>query len=242
MADSPSFFAVEDVLQELMKMANPAYLQKMEYFGIPSQQALGIRNTELKIVAKRIGKNQPLANQLWEQQYHECKLLAIHIGSAKHFTEGMAEKWTQQAYSWDLVDGVALKLLPKQTYTHNKILEWSTRETEFEKRMAFAAIVGVTIHNKSITDEYLMDFFSLLEREAWDDRNFVKKALNWALRQIGKKNEYLNGEAIRCAERIWAQNTRSSRWIARDALRELTSTAVQERLIRKGGQLPSHTE
>lgn len=231
--ENPSFFTGEDVVRELKAMANPAYLEKMEHFGIPSANALGIRNTELKIVAKRLGKNQSFANQLWEKRYHECKLLAIHIGSAKSFTEQMAEQWTKQAYSWDLVDGIALKLLPKQTYTHDKILEWSVRKPEFEKRMAFAAIVGITVHHKTVTDEYLTNFFPLLEREAGDERNFVKKAVNWALRQIGKKNEYLNGGAIRCAERILTQDSPSSRWIARDALRELTSAAVQERLMRK---------
>ena len=149
------------------------------------------------------------------------------------FTEELAEKWTSECYSWDLVDGIGMKILPKTPFAFQKIDEWSKREPEFEKRMAFALMVGVTIHDKKLSDDRLASFFPIIERESWDERNFVKKAVNWALRQLGKKNLELNKLAIESAERIKSQNSKPARWIASDALRELQSEKIQDRLSAK---------
>lgn len=226
--------AAKEVITDLEGMANPAYIAQMEYFGIKAgTKALGIKNEVLKRYAKSIGRSQELANELWNCDYHEAKLLALHIAEPKKFTEALAEKWTSECYSWDLVDGVGLKIMPNTPFALQKIAEWTLRQPEFEKRMGFATMVGVTIHNKKIEDEILATFFPILEREAWDDRNFVKKAVNWALRQLGKRNLALNEQAIAVAERIKTQDFKSARWIASDALRELNSPAVMGRLARK---------
>lgn len=222
------------ILSDLQEMSDPEYVSKMEYFGIKgAPKALGIRNTYLKPYAKQIGRNQALANQLWNQPIHECKQLAIQLAEPKKFTAQLAEKWTGECYSWDLVDGIGMKILPKTPFAFQKIEEWSKREPEYEKRMAFALMVGIVIHDKKATNEYLKEFFPIIERESWDDRNFVKKAVNWALRQLGKKNLTLNAYAIEVAERIKLQNTIAAKWIAADAIRELTSDKIQERLTAK---------
>ncbi|MEQ8904917.1 DNA alkylation repair protein [Ekhidna sp.] len=222
--------SLEEILADLHSMANPEYITQMEYFGIKGGQALGIKNTVLKPYAKKIGRNQELANELWQQTLHECKHLAILLAEPKLFTEEIAEKWTRDCYSWDLVDGIGMKIIPQADYAFRKVEDWSTREAEYEKRMAFATMVGLSLKGAKQSDEKISSFFKIIEREAWDERNFVKKAVNWALRQIGKRNSSLNKEAIRVAERIKAQSTKAARWIAADALRELKSEKVQERL------------
>ncbi|MEQ9231551.1 MAG: DNA alkylation repair protein [Cyclobacteriaceae bacterium] len=227
-----SNWSVAQILSDLHRMSNPEYISKMQYFGITGGKALGIKNAELKPFAKVIGRNQELAKQLWNQPIHEAKLLAIHMSSPKTFEKQTAEKWTREAYSWDLVDGIGMKLVGKSAYAFEKIEEWSKREPEFEKRMAFAVMVGVTL-NKKISDEEVETFFSIIEREASDDRNFVKKAVSWALRQIGKRNLSLNELAIQCAQKLIEMDSKSATWIGRDAYRELRSRKVYDRLVKK---------
>lgn len=227
-----SHWTVEQILSDLHRMAKPEYVSKMQYFGITGGKALGIKNAELKPFAKVIGRNHELAKELWNQPIHEAKLLAIHMSSPKTFDKQTAEKWTREAYSWDLVDGIGMKLVGKTDYAFEKIQEWSERKLEFEKRMAFAVMVGVTL-NKKISDEEVETFFPIIEREATDDRNFVKKAVSWALRQIGKRNLSLNELAIQHAQHLIGMHSKSAKWIGRDAYRELTSQAVYERLIKK---------
>lgn len=222
------------ILKDLHDMADPEYISKMEYFGIKgAPEALGIKNTILKPYAKKLGKSQPLANELWDQPIHECKHLAILLSEHKAFTEDIAEKWTSDCYSWDLVDGIGMKIVPLTPYAFEKVEKWSQREPEFEKRMAFALMVGILIRRKKETDDRIASFFPIIERESWDERNFVKKGVNWALRQIGKKNLNLNSLAIEAAERIKSQDTKAARWIAADALRELKSDKIQARLFAK---------
>ncbi|WP_370089849.1 DNA alkylation repair protein [Ekhidna sp.] len=221
---------LNEILADLRQMADPDYISQMEYFGIKGGKSLGIKNAVLKPYAKELGKNQDLSNALWDQSIHECKHLAILTANPKEFSEAIAEKWTSDCYSWDLVDGIGMKIIPKKEYAYSKVEEWSRRKPEFEKRMAFATMVGLSLKGAKQTDDRIEQFFPIIEREAWDDRNFVKKAVNWALRQIGKRNLYLNRQAIKVAERIKAQDSKAARWIASDALRELRSDKIQNRL------------
>ena len=222
--------ALEEILKDLNDLANPEYVSQMEYFGIKGGKALGIKNAVLKPYAKGLGKDQNLAEELWDQPIHECKHLAILTANPKEFQESIAEKWTHECYSWDLVDGIGMKIIPQTSYAFKKVEEWSLTEPEFEKRMAFATMVGLSLKGAKQLDEKIEPFFTIIEREAWDDRNFVKKAVNWALRQIGKRNLYLNKQAIEVAERIKLQDSKSARWVATEALRELKSDKVQTRL------------
>lgn len=223
------------ILSELESMADPAYIEKMEYFGIKgAPKSLGIKHAVLKPFSKEIGKNQALAEQLWNEPIHEAKHLGIWLAEPKKFSEEIAEQWTRESYSWDLVDGIGMKIIPKTGFAWQKVEEWSHREPEFEKRMSFATMVGITLVEKKTPDAEFLAFFPILEREAWDERNFVKKAVNWALRQLGKRSLYLNEQAIDSAKHIQAQDTKPAKWIAADALRELTGEKVQERLRKKG--------
>lgn len=213
-------------------MANPAYVERIEYYGIDGGQALGIKNGDLKPYAKTIGKSQSLAEELWQQPIHEAKHLSILLTEPKKLTMEKAEAWLVEVYSWDICDGLGMKVFPKTSFGLEKAIEWTSRKAEFEKRAGFATMVGITL-DKKVPDSTIASFFPLMEREAWDNRNFVKKAVNWALRQAGKRNLSLNKSAIECAERIMAQETKSARWIAHDALRELKSNTIQERLQKK---------
>lgn len=223
---------VEEIIEDLHRMANPTYIKKMEYFGIDAGQALGIMNGDLKPYAKTLGKSQEVAEVLWQYPIHEAKHLSILLSEPLKLSEGIAEKWVSQLYSWDVCDGLGMKVFSKTSFGMIKAVEWTTREPEFEKRAGFATMVGITL-NRKISDALIESFFPIFELEAWDERNFVKKAVNWALRQAGKRNLELNKKAIECAERIKLQNTKAARWIANDALRELKSETIQERLEKR---------
>ena len=223
---------IKEILSDLKDLENPEYISKMQHFGIEPRNALGIKSAQLKPYAKTLGKNQELADNLWNEAIHEAKLLAILLMEPKKITEIKAEKWVKELYSWDVCDGLGMKIFPKTPFAIEKAKEWCRRKNEFEKRAGFATIVGITLDRK-ISDDIIEEFFKEIEEEAWDDRNFVKKAVNWSLRQIGKRNLELNQKAITVAERVLTQETKSSKWIAKDALRELKSHIIQERLKKK---------
>ncbi|MBV9240950.1 MAG: DNA alkylation repair protein [Acidobacteria bacterium] len=143
------------------------------------------------------------------------------------------ENWLSDFDNWGTVDGTCCYLFCRTPFAYQKVFEWAEREPEFEKRAAFALIAYLALHDRKAENENLAAFFPLIERHAWDGRNFVKKAVNWALRQIGKRNSDLNRQAIETARRIHLQGTTSARWIASDAVRELQSPLVRSRLLRK---------
>ncbi len=223
------------VLRELKEIADPKVRAKLSYFGIKDSKAYGISTPVLHKFARHIGRNQELADQLWSSGIHEAKTLAALIGDPEKITATQMEHWVRGFDSWDVVDGACCYLYATAKPAWDKIYEWSSREKEFEKRAAFSLAAYLSYKDKAAENAKFEQFLSVIEREAHDDRNFVRKAVNWALRQIGKRNLQLNAAAIRSAERIRAQGLRSSRWIAADALRELKSKAVQDRLRRKVG-------
>jgi len=222
------------VLRELKQLADPAVRSKMSYFGVNVPQAHGISAPVLHTFARHIGKNQDLAEELWSSGVHEAKILAALIGEYDKITSAQMERWVRDFNSWDVVDSACCYLYAYAKPAWKKIYTWSSRAAEYEKRAAFSLAAYLAYKDKSASDAQFEKFLSVIEREAHDDRNFVRKAVNWALRNIGKRNFALNKCAVAAAERIRQQNCRSARWIASDALRELTSAAVQERLSRKG--------
>jgi 3-methyladenine DNA glycosylase AlkD len=224
-----------EVLRELRNLADPEARAKMSYFGVNVPKAHGISAPVLHSLARHIGKDQQLAEQLWASGVHEAKILAALIGEPEKITSTQMERWVRDFDSWDLVDTACCYLYAAAKPAWDKIYEWSGRRAEFEKRAAFSLAAYLSYKDKTAKDARLERFLSVIEREAWDERNFVRKAVNWALRNIGKRNPRLNSAAIRAAERIRRQDSRSARWIAADALRELKSEAVQARLRRKAG-------
>jgi len=223
------------VLRELKTLADPKVRAKLSYFGVNVPKAYGICAPVLHTFARHIGKNQVLAEDLWSTGVHEARILAALIGESQKIDAAQMERWARDFDSWDLVDTACCYLYAAARPAWNKIHEWSSRSSEFEKRAAFSLAAYLSYKDKTAEDAQFEKFLSVIEREAHDDRNFVRKAANWALRNIGKRNLRLNEAAIRSAERIRKQDSRSARWIAADALRELKSAAVQARLRKKAG-------
>jgi 3-methyladenine DNA glycosylase AlkD len=222
-----------EVLRELAGLGDPSVREKLEYFGIHASKAHGVSAPVLHKFAKHIGQDHKLAHELWNSGIHEAKVLAALIGEPEKVTSAEMDRWAAAFDSWDVVDGACRYLYSDAEPAWEKIYSWSKRPEEYVKRAAFSLAAYLSYRDKQARDTDFVKFLGVIEREAHDERNFVKKAVNWALRQIGKRNRNLNKQAIRAAERIRAQGSSSARWIAADALRELKSDAVQKRLRRK---------
>ena len=223
----------QQLISALHSLANPKAKEALSYFKIESKHALGIRTPELRKLAKQIGKNHELALELWQSEIFEARMLAALIAEPKKVTERLMEKWLKDFDNWGIVDCTCGELFDKTPFAYKKAIEWSTRKKEFEKRAAFSMMAILAVHDKKASDEKFLPFFPIIKREANDERNFVKKAVNWALRQIGKRNVKLNKLAIKTAKEIHQLDSSTAKWIASDALRELQSEAIQKRLAEK---------
>jgi len=203
--------------------------------GIPTDSAIGVPLWQLRRIAKQIPTDHALAQELWETGLHEAMLLAPMVDDPALVTPEQAEAWAADLNSWGLCDQLCANLLDRTPFAAARRGSGSAREPEFVKRAGFALMAALAVHDKAMDEERLIEFLEDIEREAGDDRHYVKKAVNWALRQIGKRSPSLNTAAVAAARRIGAQDARSARWIASDALRELTGDAVQGRLRRRKG-------
>lgn len=212
----------EEIIQELKKNANPKNVIGMKRFGIQGKNMLGISVTFLRKFAKKIPKDHKLAIGLWNTGIHEAKMLATMIDELEKVTEVQMDKWVKDFDSWDICDGACMNLLCKTPFVDKKIYEYAKSEKEFVRRTAFTLIACLSFKKKEWKDKDFIKYFDLIEEYSFDERNFVKKAVNWALRQIGKRNAKLNAKAIKVAERIKKQGTKSAKWIASNALSELT--------------------
>ncbi len=221
---------VKAVLEGLHALADPRVREGMARFAVPTHRALGISVPVLQRLARELGCDHRLAQGLWRSRIHEARHLAAMIEQPELVTERQLDRWVKDFDSWDVVDGCCFNLIIKTPFAWRKAREWSRRPEEFVKRAGFALMAALAIHDKSAPDARFIACLPLIEREAGDDRNFVKKAVNWALRNIGKRNLRLNRAAITAAQKIRKQGSRPARWIAADALRELGSDAVQRRL------------
>ena len=222
-----------EVVSRLKRMANPRNVAGMARFGIATEGTLGISIYDLRPLAREIGTNHRLAQQLWASRIHEARILAGFIEDPAQVTEAQMERWVRDFDSWDVCDQVT-EVFTRTPYARRKIRAWARRDEEFVKRAAFAMIAEVAWHDKTASDETFEPFFGLIEAAATDERNYVKKAVNWALRNIGKRSAALNRRAVAVAQELKARDFRAARWIASDALRELTSDAVQKRLRAEG--------
>jgi 3-methyladenine DNA glycosylase AlkD len=223
----------QEIVRELRAKASPKNVEGMARFGIRSKDILGISIYDLRPMAKQIGKDHTIAAELWSTGIHEARLLAGFIDDPKKVTEKQMEAWAADFDSWDIVDQVCSSLFDKTPYAYAKAVEWSSREEEFVKRAGFVLMAALSVHDREAPDRAFTRFFPIIKREATDDRNFVKKAVNWALRQIGKRDIALNKSAVKLAREIQKIDSKSARWIAADALRELESDKVRKRLTDK---------
>ncbi len=201
------------------------------------QKVYGVSKPEMDKIARKIGKDHALGLKLWETGIHDARILGMLISESHKVTVGQMERWVRDFDNWDVCDGTCCHLFVDAKPAWQKAFAWSSRKKEFQKRAGFALAAYLAIHDKSAGDEPFRKYLKVIENEAWDERNFVKKAVNWALRNIGKRNPRLNRDAIACAERIRENESGTGRWIAADALRELKSEAVQTRLRRKDDRL-----
>jgi 3-methyladenine DNA glycosylase AlkD len=227
---SPYSPSCEDIIEKLRSLGCPADVEGMARFGIRTEKAFGIRAPVIKKMGREIGRNHRLALELWATGILEARAMAAMIEEPELVTDSQAERWVKDFDNWATCDGCCLYLFACVPFAWLKVFQWSRREREFEKRAAFSLVACLTVHDKAAPDEKFLKFLPVIKREAGDGRNFVKKAVNWALRQIGKRNLRLNRAAIRAAREIQKLGTPSGRWIAADALRELTGAPVQKRL------------
>jgi len=221
------------IIQKIRSLADPEAVKGMARFGINTGNAYGVSVYALRKIAKETGKDHVLAQRLWSSGLHEARILASLIDEPEKVTGAQMENWVKDFDSWDVCDLCCSNLFDQTGLAHQKVLEWSEREEEFVKRAGFALMAALAVHDKKAVDEDFVKFLPIIKREATDSRNFVKKAVNWALRQIGKRNLNLNKMAVKTAGEIRQIEAKSARWIATDALRELTGEAVQKKLTKK---------
>lgn len=226
----------EDIIDKIKSLYNPKAVASMAHFGINPNKNYGVSVTELRKIAKEIGIDHNLATQLWQSGIHEARMIACIIDNPKLVTEKQMQNWVMDFDSWDICDQCCNNLFRKTEYARKKVFDWSSSDEEFVKRAGFVMMAVLAVHDKKADDSLFELFLSVIKTGAADDRNFVKKAVNWALRQIGKRNLYLNSKAIKAAGEIQQIDARSARWIAHDAIRELTGQAVQNRLKAKNNK------
>jgi len=223
----------EEVLKKLKSLSDPEAVKGMARYGINPRNNLGVSIYKLRPIAKEIGKDHGLALQLWDLDIHDARLLAVFIEDPARVTEEQMDSWAADFDSWDVCDQACTSLFDVTPHAWKKVFEWAERDEEFVKRAAFSIIAGLAVHDKKASDEKFEKFQSIIKKHAVDERNYVKKAINWALRNIGKRSINLNEKAIQIAGEIQKINSKSARWIASDAIRELTSEKVRQRLNRK---------
>jgi len=226
-------YTFDGIIEELRSMAKPGKLEGMARFGIKGDKRLGISMPELRKAGKSIGRDHELALKLWATKIPDAMILAALIDDPAKVTEQQAESWVKDLDSWDVCDQLCMNLFDRVPFAGKKIVEWSRRDEEFVKRASFALIACIAWHDKKASDEFFIRFFPVIKSGAADERNYVKKAVSWALRHIGKKNLNLNKKAIELAREIKNIDSKPSRWIASDVIRELESDTVRKRLKNK---------
>lgn len=219
-----------EILQRLKSMSNPDAVQGMGRYGIATENTFGVSIPDLRKLAKEIGTDHATAKELWSSRIHEARILASMVDDPALVTEAQMERWVLDFDSWDVCDQCCSNLFSYTAHAWTKVPEWSRRPEEFVKRAAFALAAALAVHDKRASDDAFVALLTIIEREATDERNYVRKAVNWALRQIGKRNHALNHAAIETARTIQKLDSRCAAWVATDAFRELTSESVRARL------------
>jgi 3-methyladenine DNA glycosylase AlkD len=207
----------------------------MRSYGIPSDHAFGVSMADIQVLAKRLGRNHPLATTLWDTGWHEARLLASFVAEPARLTPAQMDRWTRDFDSWAICDTVCFHLFDRSPHAWAMVTQWSDKRGEFVKRAAFALLASLALHDKRAGDESFARCLPLIERAATDERNLVKKGVSWALRGVGRRSAALNADALGLARRLSAAPEPAARWVGRDALRDLTSPAVVRRLAARRG-------
>src|SRR5437660_10266756 len=210
-SDYPAVISLEHLMDELRRRSSPKAVAGMSRFGIRTGTALGVSIPQLRDIAKDVGTSHDLAKGLWKSRIHEARILASMIDDPTKVSEDQTEEWAADFDSWDVVDGCCGNLFDKTEFAERKAREWSLRKEEFVKRAGFVLMAELAVHDKEASNKTFLDFLPLIVREASDERNFVKKAVNWALRQIGKRNLSLNAAAIKTCAKIRYSDSKSAK-------------------------------
>jgi 3-methyladenine DNA glycosylase AlkD len=208
----------------------------MARYAIPSDRAFGVAMRDIQSLAKRLGRNHELASQLWATGWYEARMLASYVDDPAFVTPRQMDKWCRDFDNWAICDTVCFALFDRTPHAWSKVEQWSRRNEEYVKRAAFALLWALSVHYEGDDDDPFFKALPLIERAAPDERNFVKKAVNMALRAIGKRNPGLNAAALEVAERLAASPVPAARWVGKQASRELTSPAVAKRIGSKSGR------
>jgi 3-methyladenine DNA glycosylase AlkD len=224
---------VDEVMAALRRLGRPDYLAVLAHFGIRAVQPFGVKLPEMRALAKRLGRDHKLAQALWKSGQYEARHVAIMVAEPAKMTDALLNRWVKQIDSWDLCDGFCNELVRRTADPWGKVAPWCAAEAEFVRRAGFALLASLAVHDKAAPDRRFLDTLPLIAAAAHDDRNFVKKAVNWALRQIGKRNLHLNGAALGLATALAERPERPARWIGHDARRELLSDKVRAKLANK---------
>lgn len=226
-----------EIIEKLKSLESAENIAGMARFGIVTKKAFGVPAPVLKEIAKDAKKQtenrHSLALELWKTGIHEARIIAYLIDDAKQVSEKQMDSWAKDFDNWAICDGTCGHLFCKTEFAYKKVFEWSETDEEFIKRAGIVLIAWLAVHDKKASDKQIEQFLPILEKHACEERNFIKKAVNWSLRQIGKRNLNLNKLGVETAEKIKLQHTRSARWIAADALRELTNEKTLGRLRKK---------
>ena len=223
---------VQAALEWLKEHATKATLDGMARYAIPSDHALGVAMKDIQALGKQLGRNQELAAALWETGVYEARMLASFVGDPARITAVQMDRWCRQSDNWAFCDTLCFNLFDRTPHAWDKVTEWSGSKAEFVKRTAFALLWSLSLHDKSAGNQRFLEGLALIEREAGDERNFVKKAVNMALRAIGKRNPVLKAAALEVARRLADSPNPAARWLGKDALNKLAGPAV----IRRAGR------
>ena len=214
---------VREVLDWLERRGSKANREGMARYAISADKAVGVSVGDLRELGKKIGRNHELALKLWPTDVYEARMLTPFIADPARVTPALMDRWVKDFDSWAITDALCFHLFDKTPHAWSKITQWSRRKPEFEKRAAFALLASVALHDKQAPDAPFLAGLKQIEREAADDRNFVKKGVNWALRGIGKRNQKLRVAAMKVAKRLAASESSAARWVGKDAVRELSA-------------------
>jgi 3-methyladenine DNA glycosylase AlkD len=221
---------VQSALRWLKEHSTKANRDGMARYAIPSDHALGVAMRDIKALGQKLGHSHALACALWDTGVYEARMLASFVGDPAQLTAAQMDRWCRDFDNWAFCDAMCFNLFDRSRHAWAKVTQWSSKRNEFEKRTAFALLWSLSVHDKRAGDEQFLQGLALIEREACDARNFVKKSVNMALRAVGKRNRTLNAAAVAVARRLADSPDATAKWIGKDALRELTSPGVTKRL------------
>jgi 3-methyladenine DNA glycosylase AlkD len=229
--------SANDVIRELRALDSEKNRAGMARFGINTEHAFGVSMATLDPIARRLKKNHALAQELWASGHHEARLLAALIEEPAKVTPRQMDSWAADFDSWDLCDQACMKVFARTPHVAAKVAKWAKDKREFVRRAAFATIAGAAVRSKE-PDKVFLPFLTIIEAGATDERNFVRKAVNWALRQIGKRSPGLHKPALALARKLAASDDKTARWIGKDAVRELCDPTQIARIAKRAKAIP----